>query len=356
MRTHEPHVLVTTMSSQSAQGLNATSMLTSGPPYHPLFAILGGYPSVKVDDPISAVILAFFIVAAVLNLTIYIRNVLQSHHFFTSVLLWVFCMARIIANVLRICWASRLENAKIIIATQVFINAGVVMLFVINLVLTQRILRAYHPRIGWSKPMTIAFKILYASITTDIMMVIVALVYSFFTRDLSKLYKLRDVQRAGGTYLAVVAFLPLPIIALCIFLPREGDIEKFGRGRMHTKVSLIVFTSTLLALGAGFRAGIALMGPRSAADPAWYHHKACFYIFTYGIEIIVVYTYILFRIDRRFHIPDGSNGPGHYSASVGSTTFNDRLSGASTEFQVTGDGEPAQPKIERSDGELESRA
>ncbi|KAF7557234.1 hypothetical protein G7Z17_g841 [Cylindrodendrum hubeiense] len=344
------------MSSQSAQGLNGSSIpstMLTGPPYPPLFAIFGQYPSVKVDDPIGAVILAVFVIAAAINFTIYVRNVCRSHHFFTSLLLFVFCMARVIANGLRIGWASNLDNVKIIIATQVFLNAGVVMLFVINIVLTQRILRAYHPHIGWSKPLTIAFKVLYVSITADIMMVIVALVYGFFTRDLSKLSKVRDVQRTGSTYLAVVAFLPLPITALCVFLPRKGDIEKFGRGRMRTKLRLIVFTSALLSLGAGFRAGIALMGPRLSTDPAWYHHKACFYVLTYGIEIIVVYTYILFRIDRRFHVPDGSSGPGHYSAGPGSTTFDDGLSGASTEVQVMGDGEQSQPNEGRNEEKLE---
>ncbi|KAH8683724.1 hypothetical protein BGZ61DRAFT_425046 [Ilyonectria robusta] len=348
------------MSSQSTQGANSTSipstLLTSGPPYFPLFAILGEHPTVKVDDPIGAIILFFFIVAAIFNVTIYLRNAFRSHHFFTSFLLFIFCMARVIANILRISWASRLYNVKIIIAYQVFLNAGVVMLFVINLFLTQRLFRAYHPHIGWSKPMTIGFKVLYASITADITMVIVALVYSFFTRDLAKLSKVRDVQRTGATYFAVVAFLPLPITALCVLLPRKGDIEKFGQGRMRTKVRLIVFAAVLLSIGAGFRAGIALMGPRLSTNPAWYHRKACFYVFTYAIELVVVYTYILFRIDRRFHVPDGSSGPGHYSASVGSTTFNPELSSVNTEVPVTGNGEQSQAKQVRSDEELESKA
>ncbi|KPM46417.1 hypothetical protein AK830_g78 [Neonectria ditissima] len=335
---------------QTSQGLNDTSipsnMLASGPPYHPLFALFGQYPSTSADDPIGAVLLVLFVTAAGFNITIYLHNVYHHHHFFVSFLLFIFCMARVIANALRIAWASRLENAKIIIATQVFISAGVVMLFVINLALTQRLFRAYHPHLGWSKTMTVAFKMLYASITADIAMVVVALVYGFYTRDLSKLSKVRHVQRTGVTYLAVVAFLPLPITALCVFLPRKSDIEKFGHGRMRTKVRLVVFAAMLLSLGAGFRAGIALMGPRLSTDPAWYHHKACFYVFTYGIEIVVVYTFLLFRIDRRFHIPDGSSAPGHYSASVKSTIGNHELSEASTDSQVLGDVEQARPSRE----------
>lgn len=57
------------------------------------------------------------------------------------------------------------------------------------------------------------------------------------------------------------------------------------------------------------------MPPRPRNDPAWYHSQACFYIFNFGIEIIVVYLYVLVRVDRRFHIPNGSKGPGDYSGT-----------------------------------------
>lgn len=81
---------------------------------------------------------------------------------------------------------------------------------------------------------------------------------------------------------------------------------------MRTKVRLVLFTSLLLALGAGFRAGVAYM-VRPATNPAWFHHKACFYLFNFAIEIIVVYSYALLRFDHRFHIPNGSSRPGDYS-------------------------------------------
>lgn len=31
------------------------------------------------------------------------------------------------------------------------------------------------------------------------------------------------------------------------------------------------------------------------------------------MEITVVYLYLLLRVDRRFHVPNGSKGPGDYS-------------------------------------------
>jgi len=53
--------------------------------------------------------------------------------------------------------------------------------------------------------------------------------------------------------------------------------------------------------------------PRPIANPAWYHSKACFYIFNFTIEWTVVALYALIRVDRRFIVPDGSSAPGHYS-------------------------------------------
>ncbi|KAF9784200.1 hypothetical protein IL306_007972 [Fusarium sp. DS 682] len=117
-------------------------------------------------------------------------------------------------------------------------------------------------------------------------------------------------------------------------------MDKFGQGRMRTKVQLLVFTSALLTLGAAFRTGVSFK-LRPINDPAWYHSKACYYCFNYVIEIIVVFSYALSRFDRRFHIPDGSHGPGDYSGR--NNKPEDRMYCVNTEEEVFGDDE--QPRI-----------
>ena len=118
----------------------------------------------------------------------------------------------------------------------------------------------------------------------------------------------------GSTYFAVAAFLPIPLVLLRVILPKKSRIEKFGEGRFRTKIFILLFSSAILTLGAAFRAGIAYV-PRPRADPAWYHSKACFYIFNFTVEIIVVALYAIIRVDKRFHIPNGSHGPGDYSGA-----------------------------------------
>lgn len=268
-----------------------------------------------MDIPISSVIIALFIAGAAANMTIFLRNKKRLHKFVLSGVTFGFCMTRIVANVMRIVWAEYPSNARVVIAALIFANAGVIILFVINLIFAQRIVRAYHPKFGWSRPVTYVFRFFYASVVLCLLMVIVAVVYIFYTIDPSIRVQLRDVQLTAITYLAILSFLPIPVTIVSILVPHSGPLDKFGQGRMRSKVRLLLFTSALLALGASFRAAVLFM-PRPATQPAWFHHKALYYCFNYGIELIVVFTYTLARTDKRFHIPNGSSAPGHYMQGV----------------------------------------
>lgn len=239
----------------------------------------------------------------------------RDHKFILSGLLFGFCMARITTLVMRIVWATHITNIRVAIASNIFNSAGVLLLFIVNLIFAQRLLRAYHPKFGWHKVPTLMFRFLYFSIVALLIMVITATVISFYTLNRSVLQKCRTIQLFAGTYLAVLSFLPIPIVLAAWAWPRKNAIEKFGQGRFRTKVMLVLFTATLLSFGAGFRLG-GSYDPRPRTAPAWYHHRAAFYCVNFVIELIVVYTYALMRFDRRFHIPDGSSAPGHYSNGV----------------------------------------
>lgn len=283
-----------------------------GPPYVPQVAGLGGQPTLGVDAPISAVIIVLFICSAVFNMTIFQKNRRRGHKFVLSALLFGFSMARIAANTMRIVWAGYPFNARIAIAAGILTNAGVLLLFIVNLILVSRIVRAYHPNFGWSKPGRYFFRFFYVSVVAMLIMVIVASVYSFYTLDKDALSKIRTVQLFATTYLAVLAFLPIPIVAVTFLVPRKSPVDRFGTGSMRTKVILLLFTATLLALGACFRAGTAYI-VRPKTNPAWFHSKACYYCFNYVIELVCVYTYALNRFDKRFWVPNGCHHPGDYT-------------------------------------------
>ncbi|KAI8676023.1 hypothetical protein NCS57_00505500 [Fusarium keratoplasticum] len=301
------------MSLNDQDQANPSQAQIDGPPYLvTTAATVGGRPTPSVDDPICGVFIAFFLASAVFNMTIYIRNRRRGHKFLFSAVLFGFSIARIVACSLRIVVGSKPHQVNTVIASQVFNSAGVVMIFVINLFFAQRILRAYHPRLGWGKPATLVARFLLFSLIATLIMTIIAVVYSFYTFDVGVRKTIRHIQLFSATYIAVMAFLPLPITVVSALLSSPEKVEPFGRGRMETKVYLLTATSMLLAFGAGFRAGTSYV-IRPITDPAWFHHKACFYIVNFAIEIIVVYSYALSRFDRRFFIPNGSSGPGDYS-------------------------------------------
>ena len=328
-------------------------------------ALLGGRPAVFLDDPICAVLLLLFIAGAATHLTIFMINHKRDHKFVFSALLFGFCMARITTLVLRIVWASRPRSVNIAIAANIFVQAGVLLLFIANLIFAQRIIRSYHPRLGWSRGLGWAFKFLYFCVAANLIMVITATVNSFFTLDLTTRRIDHDIQLFAGTFLAVLSFLPVPITILAVATPRARPRpEKFGQGRQRTKIWLLLFTSTILALGAGFRIGVSFTTPRPAADPAWYHSKACFYCFIFVIELAVVYAYAIARFDRRYHVPDGSSGPGHYSGERVSDSKGPVRAGGSSltvnrESDVFGDeimlDSPAEQSRRQSEWESKAR-
>ncbi|KAL9109508.1 MAG: hypothetical protein Q9227_005843 [Pyrenula ochraceoflavens] len=285
-------------------------------PYPPKTASLGGVPTKSVDIPLAAVFLALFIGGAASHMTILQLNLRKGHKFLMSGVLFGFCMARIATYTMRIVWACYPHNVNIGIAAQVLVVAGVILLYIINLIFAQRILRAAHPHFGWHKAVSRVFMLLYVLVIVMLLMVVPATVYSFFTLDQHRRNQMRDLQLTSSTYYMFVSFLPIPMIAFGLLLPRNTRVEKFGQGRWRTKIRILLLSSTLLCLGAAYRTGTSFKTPRPIAHPPNYYSKAAFWCVNPGVEIIVVWLYIIVRVDRRFHVPNGSKGPGWYSGAV----------------------------------------
>ncbi|KAK1834311.1 hypothetical protein QBC39DRAFT_398082 [Podospora conica] len=294
----------------------APTATPAAPASPPETAILGGVPTIDLDAPICAVFLALFLGGAILNMAIYQINRRHGYKFFFSGLLFGFCMARILALTMRIVWAAYPTNISVAIASQIFTAAGVLLLFVTNLIFTQRILRAYHPFFGWHPLVTRLFHILVALVVAVLLLVISATVQSFFTLDPSARDADRTIQLVAAVFLATVAGLPLPAAAAALVVPRRTRVDRFGEGTFRAKFRLLVTTTALLFAGAAFRAGAAFHPAPLRAPETWYHSKPAYYLANFGVELAVVYLYALARFDKRFYVPDGSSAPGHYSCAA----------------------------------------
>lgn len=285
---------------------------TSGPPYMPSIAQVGGVPTVGIDVPISACLIFLYVCLAVVHMTIFQVNLRREHKFIFSAMLFGLSVARTAALTMRMVWATHQTNVRIAIAAGILTQAGVIVVFIANLFFAQRIVRAYHSSFGWATGTRIVFRFLLFSVIACLIMVIVCTIQSFYTLDTSIRSKDRDVQLTAGTYLAFLSFVPAPAVIIAALIPSKNHVEKFGQGRFRTKVMLLVFTSLLLTVGSGFRIGTNFAA-RPITNPAWYHSRACYYCFNYVIEIIVSSLYAAIRFDRRFHIPNGAKGPGDYA-------------------------------------------
>lgn len=228
-------------------------------------------------------------------------------------ILLVFCIARIVTTTLRIASISKQTNINLAIAAQVFVAAGILIIYIINLIWAQRILRSLHPHVGWHPAISIIFRLIYVLIGLTLAIVITATVQSFFTLRPRIRTIDRDLQLYGGTFLTTISFLPIPIVLISLIAPRKSPPENFGKGRLSTKIAILLAGSFLCCLGAAFRYAIAWKKPVPFTRPRpAYYSKTCFYVFNFTLEILVVFLYAIMRVDLRFWIPDGAKGPGSY--------------------------------------------
>lgn len=69
-------------------------------------------------------------------------------------------------------------------------------------------------------------------------------------------------------------------------------------GDVMLSAAIVVFATLVLVIGMGFRAGTSWSTPPPASDPAWYGSKACFYLFNFLIELVVIFLYVVARVKQ----------------------------------------------------------
>lgn len=258
-----------------------------------------------------------------MHMTILQINMRKDHKFLASGALFGFCMARVLTCTMRLVWSTHQTNESVAIAASIFVNAGVIIIIIINLLFAQRILRASHPKFGWARTVHWLFIAYYVVIIGLLIALITAIVQQSYTLDANTHRIDRDILLVGGTNSVFAAFLPIPLLLIGVVLPKlrtsssnPRRVDKFGTGRFRTKIWILLFSTLLITLGAGFRAGTNY-APRPVDNPAWYHSRACFYCFNFLCEIVVLYMYAFLRVDRRFHVPNGASGRHNYGPAKG---------------------------------------
>ncbi|KAG9560389.1 hypothetical protein KCU86_g16007, partial [Aureobasidium melanogenum] len=277
-----------------------------GGPYPSTTAALGGVPTVGVDVPIDSVFIVLFALSAIGHMFIYQTNRKRGHIFRVSLPLFGFSMARIVSNILRIAWATHKTNIRLGIATTIFFNAGTLILYVVNIVFGQRLLGAACPRVTSHKVFKAVFTGLYVLVGLSLAAVITSIVQSFYTRSTYIHMVDRDIQLTAITYLFVLSCIPYFLIIAFLRAARKNVPAKLGSGSWTSKLVVLLVGTSLCGLIAGFKCGTSWETPRPRTDPAWFDAKWAFYVFGFVPELLVSYTYIVMRVDRKFYVPKSS--------------------------------------------------
>jgi uncharacterized Tic20 family protein len=253
-------------------------------------------------------------------------------------MLFGFSMSRIMANVFRIAWATQPTNADLSLVASVFLNAGILLVYIINNLLAWRMVRSAVPHVGWHPVPRILNKIFLWIVVGMIIPLIVIIVLRVKNPTLSDIGTATTVvSRLAQTYFLLISLSAAVLLAFAVVKKRE-EHDPFGHGSFNAKAALLAVSITLATIEAGFRCGTAWAPTPLASDPAWWDSKAAFYCFNFVLDVLILGVLLAGRIDRRFHVPNKANGPGSYSGvtrvGCGSEKMAERDVGSTDETRV----------------------
>ncbi|KAK4580395.1 hypothetical protein LTR86_000598 [Recurvomyces mirabilis] len=323
--------------------MSQNSAQSQGPPYPSHSAGVGGLPTAKVDVPISAILMVFYLAFAILNQATFQLNRRRKHKFLINWVLFGFCMCRVLTFILRIVWATRPHDVNVAIAANIFVNAGILLIYIINFIFALRIFRARQPELGWNRALHYVCVAFYWMMGLAICLVISMVVVSSYTLKPSLLHAARDVLLAGLTVFTVFTALAPAMLITSLLLRESAKAEHFGKGEMRMKIIICGISCALALLIAGFRCGTTWEAPRPMHDPAWYDNKAAFYCFEFVPEIMILGLFAVTEIHLRFHVPNGSSKVQSYATQEIETER-----GHSSQSQDTSDVEKDEEKAGES--------
>ncbi|KAK4203185.1 hypothetical protein QBC40DRAFT_318605, partial [Triangularia verruculosa] len=166
--------------------------------------------------------------------------------------------------------------------------AGIVILYIANLIITRRWVRDYAA-FGHRTLVKGFFRFWAVVVVICLVMAVVVGVNSFFTHNSLILQECRGVLLVTISVLTFLALLPVLTVGVVMMGGLE-DQEMIEReySRFRGRSLLLVVTSLLLTLEAGFRLGV-MFDPRLWGQERWYHSRTAYYCLGYMLEVMVVY-------------------------------------------------------------------
>ncbi|KAK3367900.1 hypothetical protein B0H63DRAFT_489971 [Podospora didyma] len=284
----------------SPTSTNTSPLPPDEKPYALRIAMLGGVPTPGVDIPICAIFILLFTIAAIIHTILFVLDRRRAHRDLFSLLFQSFCIARIAALGTRIAWACHPSNLSITIVANILTAAGFIIIIIANLFFARRVVRDYTLFGDHRKILRRTCRFLVFCVIACLAMLVSAAAESFFKHSLHSLGEMKKIILFAATLLTVIAFLPLPLVGVLVYLPAFRDSDGIARDgpRFEARMQLLVATTLLVTLEAGFRCGVTY-DARDVNQPGWFHHKACLYCLVFLLDTVLVFLYALARIDPR---------------------------------------------------------
>lgn len=217
-------------------------------------------------------------------------------------------MTLALATTFRIAWAARPSSIHVAISSLVFAYAGSILLFVINLISTRQVVRAQHPQLKSLKPLSIAFLMLLFVIVAAIFSLVASVVLEFYSPNDTSAITLR---RFGSIVYAIIAFIPIPAVGISTLARSRQNlnektahsVDNSAKSSVIAKAAIVFISAILLTSGAAYRLAALWLTSTSGDIPIegpWYLSRGSFYAFNLGIELFVVWFWLMLRVDEPF--------------------------------------------------------
>ncbi|KAL0940221.1 uncharacterized protein CTRU02_202984 [Colletotrichum truncatum] len=282
-----------------------------GPPDPANGAFLGGVPTKNFDLPITVAFMLLFMLGAYVHLSIYKRNAKRGHKFLISDIIFDFCMIRTVTCIFRITW-SIVTTRGVVLMALITENGGASVMFAVNIFFAQRLVRSIHPKAGWCTAFGQFTIFLLLSVPAMTIFNATNLIITFFSvGNVDRLETTDNLLKFGSAYNMFLAAFPVIVVTGCLCIPGPKP-EKFGTGSQRVKVALLFFGAFLLMAGQAIRL-YASFNKEPPGTNSILFGKTVFYTTGFMFELLVIAAYAFGRVDLRFHVPNGSSGPGDYS-------------------------------------------
>lgn len=228
-----------------------------------------------------------------------------------AVILFLFSGERVLTCMLRLVWTHRLAHVRIAVAAQVFVQAGVLLLYLMNLLLVKKIWIERVPGVKLQYRLKVFLGLLSFCTVSILIMLIISIIVSVYTLNQRIITRCRDIQRAGETYFVLFAIVPIFLLFIIHCLSRNRSLQTGGfsppmaQNQARRKVAFVCLSTLFCLVNAGFKAGVVWMPVRPLLDPAWYHSQACLYAFVFGTELCVLLLCFVARVDLMFESERG---------------------------------------------------